>query len=626
MIKKPGSNSRNTLECAIYWHNLRYTLDQRNIVKKVVESIPCMPKKLPGKVILQDICGYATPGNILAIIGSSGSGKTTLLNILSKRIQGGIVEGQLEVNGVSLMDRSSLKNYKKFIGYVLQHDAILPFLSVRETLIFNALLTLSVQLTVKEKMERVKEVIDELGLVHCADQYVGNELVRGISGGEKKRLSIGLELLRDPGILFLDEPTSGLDARTALSLFEHLRRIASKYHQTIIASIHQPRAQIFSSFDLLLILAPGGRQIYFGEASKALDYFRTHNLVCPVHENPADFFIDCTTIDFRSNECREESEARISQLADAWKSNTELHPNAPEYSDDVSTIPISKKQLWALEVLWIMISSSVNEVRNKSFLMARGTQSIFLGFILGLLYLRIGNDQSTIADRNGILFFAIVSISFDEILAALTVFGVERAVFFRERDSGTYRISSYWLGKQLSLLPWQLLFPSLFIVVLYFMVGFQYTVEKFFIFYATVILVGLFTGSVGLVLGASLPPTVAAALVPLNNILAVVFSGFLVNLDNIPSFISWIQYISYGKYAFDSVAQNEYTGLKLRCTPGQLVGAEQVCPFTRGEQVINSLNLTELEYWQDCAILFSFILFLRVVLFFTLHYARPTGQ
>ena len=96
------------------------------------------------------------------------------------------------------------------------------------------------------------------------------------------------------------------------------------------------------------------------------------------------------------------------------------------------------------------------------------------------------------------------------------------------------------------------------------MIGLQLTVEKFFIFYATVILVGLFTGSVGLVLGASLPPTVAAALVPLNNIVAIVFSGFLVNLDNIPSFISWLQYISYGKYAFDSVAQNEYTGLKLR--------------------------------------------------------------
>src|SRR3990167_824939 len=173
--KNSGTISRNMLECAIYWTNLRYTLDQRNIGKKIVESLPYFPKNPTGKVILQDVCGYATPGNILAIIGSSGCGKTTLLNILSKRIQGGFVEGQLEVNGVSLVGRSSFKNYKKFIGYVLQHDALLPFLSVRETLIFNALLTLPVQLTLKEKMNRVKEVIDELGLVHCADQYVGNE-------------------------------------------------------------------------------------------------------------------------------------------------------------------------------------------------------------------------------------------------------------------------------------------------------------------------------------------------------------------------------------------------------------------------------------------------------------------
>ena len=281
--------------------------------------------------------------------------------------------------------------------------------------------------------------------------------------------------------------------------------------------------------------------------------------------------------------------------------------------------------MWLLQVIWIMLSSSVNEVRNKNFLIARAMQSVFLAFVLGLLYLRIDNDQSTIADRNGILFFAIISISFNEILAALTVFGVERAVFFRERDSGTYRISAYWVGKQLSLLPWQLLFPSLFIVVAYFMIGLQQTLEKFFIFYATIVFVGLFTGSVGLILGASLPPTIAGAIAPLNNILAIVFAGFLVNLDNIPKFIAWLQYISYAKYAFDSVVQNEYTGLKLTCTADKLVG-DGVCPYTRGEQVIESLQLTELDYWQDLLILLAFIVFARVALYFTLHHARPTGQ
>src|SRR3990167_6615931 len=583
-----------------------------------------MPKKLPGKVILQDICGYATPGNILAIIGSSGSGKTTLLNILSKRIQGGIVEGQLEVNGVSLMDRSSLKNYKKFIGYVLQHDAILPFLSVRETLIFNALLTLSVQLTVKEKMERVKEVIDELGLVHCADQYIGNELVRGISGGEKKRLSIGLELLRDPGILFLDEPTSGLDARTALGLFEHLRVIASKYNQTIVTSIHQPRAQIFSHFDLLLILAPGGRQIFFGEAAKALDYFSSQNLICPIHENPADFFIDCTTIDFANKDSREESQQRISTLAESWSNNPQLHPTEPAIDKEVIP-PKSNKTAWILQVLWILLSSSVNETRNKKFLMARLIQSAFLAVVFGLLYLQIGNDQSTISDRNGILFFCIIAISFNEMLAALAVFGIERSVFFRERDSGTYRISAYWLGKQISLIPWQLLFPSVFVVIVYFMVGLQTTVEKFFIFYATILAAGITTGSLGLILGACFPPSIAAALAPLTNILQIIFAGFFVNLENIPDFIAWLQYISFAKYSFDSLIQNEYTGLKLVCLDDQYINGN-ICPYTRGEQVIESFDLTELDYWQDIAILFAFALALRVILYFILRTARPTGN
>merc|ERR1712232_94430 len=157
--------------------------------------------------------------------------------------------GEMTLNGKSLNSSSYNEKYTKAIGYVLQHDALLPFLTVYETLMYSGMLTLPNTLSTSMKIERINEIMNELGLTKVKNDFVGNELVRGISGGEKKRLSIAIELLRSPCVLFLDEPTSGLDAKNALRLCEKLARLAHKYNYTIITTIHQPRSQIFEQFD-----------------------------------------------------------------------------------------------------------------------------------------------------------------------------------------------------------------------------------------------------------------------------------------------------------------------------------------------------------------------------------------
>ena len=615
----------NTAQCKLIWKDLNYSIFSGNPISHALSKCfrPLKPKE---KHILHDVTGYAEPGKFLAIIGPSGAGKTTMLNILCRRVRQGACTGEFTYNGVSVKSSRESQKYSKMIGYVMQHDALLPFLTVQETLLYSGMLTLPRHLSNQKKFNRILEIINELGLSKVAHQYVGNDLVRGISGGEKKRLSIAIELLRNPSVLFLDEPTSGLDAKNALRLCEMLSRLAHKYKFTVITTIHQPRSQIFEKFDLLLILAYGGQQVYFGPANETLGYFDSEGFTCPLHENPADYFIDCVTDDYKDEEHHEQSAERVKKLSQAWERNSpfkDINPNECEITKQQAG-KRTKGASFLYQIFWITYMGVLNEIRNKPLLISRAMQNIFLAIILGVLFFQIDNDQSTINDRNGIIFFMIINSAFNEVMPTVAAFAIQREVFFRERDSKTYSILAFWIGKQISIAFFQLAFPALYLCIIYWMIGFQTTWYKFFIFFATLELVSVLCSTIGMILGSFLPPTTATALSPIFVIVSMVFSGFLVNLENIPSFIAWLQWLSFGKYAFESLVQNEYSGLTLTCTDDQLVG-NGICPFTTGEEVIEFLNISELPIYVDLIIIFGMIVFFRFVLLFTLKKARPTG-
>ena len=616
----------NTEQSKLIWKDFNYYIPTGNIANKLLSR--CVPGvSREEKQILNEISGYAEPGKFLAIIGPSGAGKTTLLNILCRRMRIGRKEGEMTLNGKSLNSSSYNEKYTKAIGYVLQHDALLPFLTVYETLMYSGMLTLPNTLSTSMKIERINEIMNELGLTKVKNDFVGNELVRGISGGEKKRLSIAIELLRSPCVLFLDEPTSGLDAKNALRLCENLASLAHKYKYTVITTIHQPRAQIFNQFDNLLILAGGGKQIYFGPANNTLDYFGSQGLECPIHENPADFFIDCVTVDYKDAELQNESKERVEELNKHWEETSNLKDMDPfEQNDKYSFTGKVKSANFLQQIFWILYRENLNEVRNSAANFARVAQSIFMAVVLGILYFQIDTDQSTVADRNGLFFFIIINASFNETMPTIAAFAMQRVVFFRERDSRTYSILAYWIAKQMSMLFLQLAIPSVYCAIIYWMVGFQSDWYKFFIFYTVVVEVALITGSVGMIMGSSLPPTPATVLSPIFIIVSMIFSGFLVNIDNIPSFIRWLQWLSFGKYAFDALIQNEYNGLDLYCKSDQEVGDTNVCPFTSGEEVIDSLNITEIPIPIDMVILFGMFVFYRLVLIIAFAKARPTGN
>ncbi|KAJ6262287.1 hypothetical protein Dda_3094 [Drechslerella dactyloides] len=243
-----------------------------------------------GKQILTGVHGAVSPGQVMAIMGASGAGKTTFLDILARKNKRGTVGGKILVNGLAVSD----DEYRDVIGFVDQEDTCMPTLTVYETILNSALLRLPRDMDFQSKKQRVVEVMSQLGVLGIQDSLIGSEEgERGISGGERRRVSIACELVTSPAILFLDEPTSGLDAYNAYNVVECLVSLAQNYNRTIVFTIHQPRSNIAALFDQLVLLAKG-RMVYSGEFKSCQDYFADLGYPCPPGFNIADFLVDLT--------------------------------------------------------------------------------------------------------------------------------------------------------------------------------------------------------------------------------------------------------------------------------------------------------------------------------------------
>ena len=250
---------------------------------------PCCKPSLVDKTILNGMSGVVSPGQFLAIIGASGSGKTSLLNCLANHYSP--TSGNVWANGRPLSE-----NDRHAIAYIAQEDHLMPTSTVFDTLNLSAQLRLPRSWSYERKTARVEELLQVFRLDKHRETLVGSadEMIRGISGGERKRLSIAVELIAYPSVVFLDEPTSGLDSKIAADVCNILKDIA-RGGCTIMASIHQPSSEVFEQFDQLMILSEG-RTVYFGPAASSADYFASISpeLECPAKYNPADYFMQLT--------------------------------------------------------------------------------------------------------------------------------------------------------------------------------------------------------------------------------------------------------------------------------------------------------------------------------------------
>ncbi|XP_022151459.1 ABC transporter G family member 22 isoform X2 [Momordica charantia] len=531
------------------------------------------------KEILNGITGSVNPGEVLALMGPSGSGKTTLLNLLGGRLIRSTAGGSITYN-----DQPYNKFLKSRIGFVMQEDVLFPHLTVKETLRYAALLRLPKTLTKEQKEKRAIDVIYELGLERCQDTMIGGSFVRGVSGGERRRVCIGNEILINPSLLFLDEPTSGLDSTTALRIVQILQEIAEA-GKTVVTTIHQPSSRLFHKFDKLILLGKGSL-IYYGKASEAMNYFSSIGCSPLITMNPAEFLLDLANgnlndvsvpseledrvqIENSEAEIRQErpSPAQVQEyLVEAYETRVAEKEKrkmlAPLTLDEEmkSKVSSSKRQWGASwwEQYTILFRRGIKERRHEYFSWLRITQVLATAIILGLLWWQ--SDSRTpkgLQDQAGLLFFIAVFWGFFPVFTAIFTFPQERAMLSKERAADMYRLSAYFLARTTSDLPLDLLLPILFLLVVYFMAGLRLSPAPFFLTMITVFLSIVAAQGLGLAIGATLmdvkKATTFASVTVMTFMLA---GGFFV--QKVPVFISWIRFVSFNYHTYKLLLKVQY--------------------------------------------------------------------
>ncbi|XP_035262830.1 broad substrate specificity ATP-binding cassette transporter ABCG2-like [Anguilla anguilla] len=526
---------------------------------------PCR-RKGPEKEILKDVSGIMRPG-INAIMGPTGSGKTSLLDVIAGRKNPtGLRSGQVLVNGKPVTSDLRLSS-----AYVVQDDILMGTLTVRENLTFSANLRLSrKQYSSLDKEQKVNNVIKELGLQDCADTKIGTEFLRGVSGGEKKRCSVGMELITSPSLLFLDEPTTGLDANTANSIISLLHSLSRK-GKTVIFSIHQPRYSIFRQFDHLTLMNKG-EIIYAGAASQAMDYFEEMGYQREEFNNPADFFLDIIngdivpTLDFRNA-----GQAERNPLALQYRQSVYCNQVMEQLKQlsgvvDPSVSSIQEKASYVTPFhyqLMVLVGRTVkNTLRNPQTSYAQMALNITFAVLVGLIYYQIPKTlPEALQNRIGAFFFLIINMVFGN-LSAVELFINERALFIHENSSGYYRTSVYFLSKVFAdLLPNRILPIFIFSSISYYMMGLKPNADAFFLFALTMCLVSLAAVALAFLVSASVASfAMANILIALPYVFMMVFGGFLVNLNSMLSWLSWLKWASIFRYGLEAVTINEMKG------------------------------------------------------------------
>ncbi|KAL8824614.1 MAG: hypothetical protein Q9191_004935 [Dirinaria sp. TL-2023a] len=522
------------------------------------------------KIILHGVDGHVNAGEIMAILGPSGGGKTSLLNVLAhRRAQRMEINGQMALDGVE----TSTSIIQALSSYVEQEDALIGSLTVRETMDFAARLSLPSSVTRRERRRRVDGLIAAFGLQNQSDTIVGTPIRKGISGGQKRRLSIASALITAPKVLFLDEPTSGLDSTASYEVIKYLKAAVHSHKLIVIASIHQPSSSTFDLFDKLLLLSQG-KTCYNGHKSSLRTYFDSIDTPIPLYVNPAEFLLDLTSSDFSLDD--EGSQPRLDKIHSAWESFSKVSPPsaAEPKTDSGSKANLSFQRRHSSMPRVIMALLHRNFIKSYRDVVAYGIRFamyIGLAIMMGTVWLRLSPIQSHIQP----FINAIVSAADDSIWVALTAlkffgsafmsfmavayvpaFLEDRATFIKERANGLYGASAFMISNFLIGIPYLFMISLIFSIITYFLINLRSGASGFFTWVMWLFL-DLLAGESLVILMSSIFPNfvVSLALTAFANGLWMSVGGFLVSPTILNPFWKYVfHYIDYVSIVMDLCA------------------------------------------------------------------------
>ena len=499
------------------------------------------------KRLLYSASADLQPGTLTAIIGGSGSGKTTLLNTVAERVVSSRLaqDGQVTFNGK--VGVSSART-----AYVMQQDILIPTLTVRETLQYSADLRLPSSMREADRKRIVEEVILELGLKECANTRIGNTQHRGCSGGEKRRVSIGVQLLANPSVLFLDEPTTGLDATSAFQLIRTLKKLASK-GRTIVTTIHQPRSEIWDFFDNLIVLSKGS-PVYSGPIADCIPWFDEQGYKLPPFVNPAEHVIDVAAVDNRTPELEEETTFRVDALKEAWEAHSRKAfapldatgaSSAQTKKEDKAKINSHAGFIQQTQVLTRRAFKTT--IRDPLGMAACIFEACFMGICIGYMFFNLGRDQSGIRSREGGLYIAAGLQPYLILLFEVYRLTIDMPIFDREAAEGCVDAMPYILSRRLArLLIEDIPVPLIFSTIFYFMADFERDAGKFFIFFAITFLNQYIAVMCALTCVATVRHFAGATLIAnLVFTLQSMSCGMFIQSNAIPVYVRWLKWTAY---------------------------------------------------------------------------------
>uniref|UniRef100_H3GK62 ABC transporter domain-containing protein n=1 Tax=Phytophthora ramorum TaxID=164328 RepID=H3GK62_PHYRM len=580
--------------------------------------------------LLKGVSGFALPGTMTALMGSSGAGKTTLMDVIAGRKTGGKIQGKILLNGHPANDLA----IRRCTGYCEQMDIHSDSATVREALIFSAMLRQDASIPTAQKMESVEECIDLLELGPIADK-----IIRGSSTEQMKRVTIGVELAAQPSIIFMDEPTSGLDARSAKLIMNGVRKIADS-GRTIVCTIHQPSTEVFNLFDSLLLLRRGGRMVFFGELGKdsqnLIDYFQGYPGINPIKPgyNPATWMLECIgagvgggkavagadpsqPLDFADRFLVSDQKALMEEDLDQ-EGVLRPSPHLPELKFDTKRASNSLTQFDLLcrrffRMYW----------RTPTYNLTRLMISVVLACVFAMIYQ--GTDYSTYSGANagvGLIFVSTVFLGIISFNSVMPVAADERTAFYRERASQTYNALWYFIAGTLVEIPYIFFSSLLFTIIFYPSVGFTGYIT-FFYYWVVVSMNALLFVYLGQLLVYALPSVaVATTIGALLSSIFMLFAGFNPPTGSIPTGYMWVHWVSPPTYSIAilvSLVLGDCSGDKVGCDTLQ-DAPPTIGDMTLKEYVEDTFDMKHDDIWRNAMIMIILIVAFRVLALISLRY------
>lgn len=548
------------------------------------------------KVILRGISGQFKSGELTAILGPSGAGKSTLLNILAgyNVITG--LSGHVSVNG----QIQTVDHLKTLSCYIMQKDMIQPRLTVSEAMQFAVDLKLG-RVSKEAKFAIITEILDILRL-----RNAWSTVTERLSGGEKKRLSIALELVNNPAVIFLDEPTTGLDEISATQCIDLLRCLAG-LGRTVICSLHTPSAKIFSKFDHVYVVAEG-QCVYRNTVDNLVPFLRQAGIECPKHYNPADFMIDVS-----SGEYGTECIGRMMNLVD-----TEM-PIAP-----ICRLPGKDDQLakrmakvsWCDQFIALSRRMMLQLNRNRNYIYLKLSLHIFLGFIIGGLFLNVGDDGSKTLFNFGFCFACIIVFLYVPMLPVLLHFPSEVQLVKREYFNMWYNLSPYYCAFTLVNIPAQLLVSSIYLAMVYLITGQPWELFRCALFFGILFICMFIAESMAMAIASTLNIVNGTFVGPALSVpLMLVAVQGIGETEALPIYRRLIMYLSYIRYGLEGLitALYGYNRGKLYCPPSEIF-----CEFKMPKQILLTMQMEHVVMWVDILALVIILIILKVLTYYLL--------